>query len=91
MTDPIQATNNAAQLIQEKDGPWYTRTEFWGTVTSSIIGLVPFFSPAALPIVKGAGIIVSSLAPIVYGYGRANVKAATAAGILGTVGATLSQ
>lgn len=95
MTDPtpssVQAINTAAQVIQAKDGPWYSRTEFWGTLTSSIVGLLPFLSPASLPLIKGIGLGISGLAPIIYGYGRSNVKVATAAGIMGAVGATLSQ
>ncbi len=73
-------------LTAVKDGPWYTRSEFWTTVFSSIMGLVPYFSPQSAPLVKGIGIAISGLAPIVYGVGRSNVKQAKVTAISNQAG-----
>lgn len=93
MSDSTQVNavvNNAVDQVQAKDGAWYTRTEFWGTLASMAMGGM-MAAGVHPPVVQAIGATMSGLAPIVYTWGRSNVKVATAAGVMGTVGQVLSQ
>ena len=88
MIDPTDVLQTASDLIKEKDGPWHTRTEFWGTLATTALGLIGARA-AASPVTQAISTGLGLVAPIVYNIGRSNVKAATAAGIMATVAQAL--
>jgi len=70
--------------------PWYTRTEFWASLSAHLGGLACAFIPGAAPIVQGVGVALGLAAPIVYSLGRSNVKIAQAAGVAQAVANSLT-
>lgn len=55
--------------------PWYTRTEFW-TMVASVIGGIFGVHVATNPIAQNVSVGLSTVAPLLYMYGRGNVKTA---------------
>jgi len=90
MIDLAQLAQTVSDLIHKKDGPWYTRTEFWGTLATTALGLAGA-KAASSPVTQGISTALGLAAPIVYNIGRSNVKAATAAGIMQTISQALAQ
>lgn len=67
--------------------PWYTRTEFWTTIATIIIGFLG--TKSQNPTVQNIGATMAGLGPIVYTWGRSNVKVQQAANALNAVGTVL--
>lgn len=68
--------------------PWYTRSELWVTLASVLMGF--FGQKSQNPMVQNIGATLAGLAPIVYTWGRSNVKVQQAATVMGAVGQVLS-
>jgi hypothetical protein len=71
--------------------PWYTRSEFWGSFATHLAGLAMTFLPGVAPTIQTIGAGLGMLAPIVYTFGRSNVKAAQAAAAMTAVAGAISQ
>lgn len=67
--------------------PWYTRTEFWATIATILMGFLG--QKSHNPIVQNIGATIGGLGPIVYTWGRSNVKAQQAASAMNAVGGIL--
>lgn len=64
--------------------PWYTRTEFWFTLVTAVMGLMGA-KVSSNPTVQAIGATIGGLSPIVYTWGRGNVKATQAAAAMTAV------
>lgn len=71
--------------------PWYARTEFWKTLATMVFGIVAAANPKLIPQVQMIGAAVAGIAPIVYTWGRNNVKAVQAGKALEAVAVTVTQ
>lgn len=69
--------------------PWYTRTEFWAKIGVMILGSLAATSPKLSPIIQNIGATAAGAAPLIYIWGRSNVKIAKAAAALEALGAGL--
>lgn len=70
--------------------PWYTRTEFWASLATHLAGIFLAVKPGSAPVVRNIGTALGLLSPIVYAFGRSNVKAAQAAAAAQAVAQGLS-
>lgn len=59
-----------------KDGPWYTRSEFWMSLATTVLGLAA--QKSGNPTVQTIGAAVGGLSPITYTWGRSQIKQAAA-------------
>lgn len=65
--------------------PWYTRSEFWTMIASTLLGIFGT-KIAPSPIVQNVSATLTGLSPLVYMWGRGNVKAAQASTAMTAVG-----
>lgn len=56
--------------------PWYTRTEFWAAVVGFLQGPLVALIPGVGPIAQIASQVLTTLSPLVYIFGRGQVKVA---------------
>lgn len=73
------------------DDPWYGRSEFWVKIGTVLLGVLAAANVHLPPIVRDVGATAAAAAPIVYIWGRGNVKAAAAGAALAGVGAVLTS